>query len=157
VLSRPVLENAIYSSVVKFSRFSLVPWKKLKKKTKASIDSLSTRYPHPEVEIRFLSGGNQQKVVFAKLLGAECDILILDEPTRGVDVGARTEIYKDMQRLKKEGKAILMISSDLSELLSQSDRILVMSKGTIVGNLARDEATEEKVLSLALNVSEVVA
>jgi len=156
VLGRPVLENALYSSIVKSSRYGFVPWKKLRKKSRDSIDSLSTRYPHPEVEIRFLSGGNQQKVVFAKLLGAECDILILDEPTRGVDVGARTEIYKDMQRLKKEGKAILMISSDLSELLSQSDRILVMSKGSIIGEIPRSEATEEKVLTLALNVSEAL-
>ena len=101
-----------------------------------------------------MSGGNQQKVVIARLLAAKCDILILDEPTRGVDVGARLEIYRLMQQMKKERKAILMISSDLPEILTQADRILVMAKGRIAGELPFYEATEEKVLSIALRLGE---
>jgi ribose transport system ATP-binding protein len=80
--------------------------------------------------------------------------MVLDEPTRGVDVGARVEIYRLMQQLKQDGKAILMISSDLPEILTQADRIFVMAKGKIVGQILRDEASEEKLLSLALQVSE---
>ena len=99
-----------------------------------------------------MSGGNQQKVVLSKLLAAQCDVLILDEPTRGVDVGARLEIYKLMNEMKSDGKAILMISSDLPEILTQADRILVMSKGKMVGELTAEEATEEKVLKLALQL-----
>jgi ribose transport system ATP-binding protein len=104
-----------------------------------------------------LSGGNQQKVVLGKWLAAQSDLLILDEPTRGVDVGARSEIYDFMQQLKRDGKAILMISSDMTEILTQSDRILVMAAGRIVGQLSGIEATEERVLSLALRLEEAAA
>ena len=157
ILRRSVIENAMYTSVVKYSNKGIVPWRKLRHKARKIVQSLNVKYPHLDAEIRFLSGGNQQKVVLTKLLGADCEIIVLDEPTRGVDVGARSEIYAVIQKLKAEGKAILMISSDLIELLSQSDRILVMSKGRIAGELDHREATEEKVLSLALNVGEEAA
>jgi ribose transport system ATP-binding protein len=101
-----------------------------------------------------MSGGNQQKVVFSRLLAAGCDVLVLDEPTRGVDVGARQEIYRLMQQMKAEGKAILMISSDLPEILTQADRILVMAGGRIAGELSCAEASEEKVLAMALQLDD---
>jgi ABC-type sugar transport system ATPase subunit len=97
-----------------------------------------------------LSGGNQQKVVFAKWLFSDADILILDEPTRGIDVGAKYEIYQLMNRLVEEGKSIIMISSELPEVLGMSDRVIVLSAGELVGELSRQEATAEAVMTLAI-------
>jgi ribose transport system ATP-binding protein len=149
-----VAENIAYSQVEEKQRFSFVPWKQIRQDVEQVIRSVEIRPPQPNLQVMYMSGGNQQKVVLAKMLTARCDVLILDEPTRGVDVGARMEIYKLIQQLKIEGKAILMISSDLVEILTQSDRILVMASGKIVGELAAREATEEKVLALALQLGE---
>jgi ABC-type sugar transport system ATPase subunit len=96
-----------------------------------------------------LSGGNQQKVVLAKWLQTKPAVMILDEPTRGIDVGAKFEIYRLMRQLTEQGVAILMISSELPEVLGMSDRILVMHQGAIVGEIPRVEATEERVIELA--------
>ncbi len=98
-----------------------------------------------------LSGGNQQKVVFAKWLFSDVDILILDEPTRGIDVGAKYEIYQLMNRLAEQGKAIIMISSELPEVIGMSDRLVVLSGGKKMGELSREEATPEAVMSLAVS------
>jgi ABC-type sugar transport system ATPase subunit len=95
-----------------------------------------------------LSGGNQQKIVLAKWLSARCRVLILDEPTRGVDVGAKAEIHTLIDRLASQGTAILLISSELPELLALSSRILVLREGRIVGEVPREEATQEKVLRM---------
>ena len=106
-------------------------------------------------EAQYLSGGNQQKVVLAKWLETHPDVVILDEPTRGVDVGAKLEIYKLMRQLNDRGIAILMISSELPEILGMSDRILVMHDGKIAGELPREQATESNIIELAtLGVSE---
>lgn len=96
-----------------------------------------------------LSGGNQQKVVLAKWIGIAPKVLILDEPTRGVDVGAKREIYQLMNELAERGVPILLVSSDLPEVLGVSDRIVVMHEGRITGELSRGEATQEKVMQLA--------
>ena len=149
---RPIAENAAYSAVQASSRLGVVPWARIRRSVRRTIADVAVRYPSLNSEVRYLSGGNQQKVVIAKWLVARCDVLILDEPTRGVDVGARVEIYKLMQQFKAEGKAILMISSDLPEVLTQSDRILVMARGRIVAEMSHREATEEKLMSLALGV-----
>ncbi|HVN55763.1 MAG TPA: sugar ABC transporter ATP-binding protein [Anaerolineaceae bacterium] len=156
VLMRSMSENIAYSLVEKDARFGLVPWRKIKKAVQDMIQAVDIRPARPALQVLYMSGGNQQKVVLSRLLLAECDLMILDEPTRGVDVGARLEIYKIMQALKKQGKAILMISSDLPEILTQADRILVMAKGRIAGELTAAEATEEKVLSIALRLGEAV-
>lgn len=153
VAIRPVGENIAYSLISKKFR-TFINWSFVKKATKSLIEEVGVKPPNEKTQVTFLSGGNQQKVVFGKLLGANCDLLILDEPTRGVDVGAREEIYSLMQRLKKENTAIIMISSDLTEILSQSDRILVMAKGRIVGEIPAKEATEEAVLACALSLGE---
>jgi ribose transport system ATP-binding protein len=104
--------------------------------------------------VRYLSGGNQQKVVIGKWLLADSKVLIMDEPTRGRDVGARVEIYELMNELTEGGDGILMISSDLPEVLGISDRILVMSGGHITGELSTKEATQEKIMALATQGSE---
>lgn len=110
---------------------------------------LRVKTPHLKQKVENLSGGNQQKVVLAKWLATKAKIIILDEPTRGIDVGAKVEVYQLMSELVKEGVGIIMISSELPELLAMSDRILVMHEGEITGELTNDEATQEKILALA--------
>jgi ribose transport system ATP-binding protein len=103
--------------------------------------------------VRLLSGGNQQKVVLGKWLAGRARIFIFDEPTRGVDVGAKVEIYHLMNRLTASGAGIIMISSELPELLGMSDRILVMHRGRIQAEFTRADATEERVLTAALGLA----
>ena len=97
----------------------------------------------------YLSGGNQQKVLVSRWLATAPFLLILDEPTRGIDVGAKTEIYKLMTALAKEGKAIILISSEMPEILAMSDRIMVMHEGRKVGEIGRTDATQERILHMA--------
>ncbi|MDA3821136.1 MAG: ATP-binding cassette domain-containing protein, partial [Bacteroidales bacterium] len=102
------------------------------------------------VKVKTLSGGNQQKVVLAKWLAKDCKVLILDEPTRGIDVGAKSEIYNLMRKLTAQGKAIIMISSELLEVIGVSDRILVMNQGRIICEVPQDKFTEEEILKYAI-------
>lgn len=104
--------------------------------------------------IKNLSGGNQQKVAIAKALMIHPDVLILDEPTRGVDVGAKKEIYDLINEFKSQGKAIIMISSEMPELLGLSDRVLVLSHGQITGEFDIKDATQEKILKCAVEIKE---
>ena len=113
------------------------------------IKRLSIRTSGSAARVRSLSGGNQQKVIFAKWLHAECRILLIDEPTRGVDVGAKREIYQLLRDLADRGVAIVMVSSELPEILGMSDRILVMREGRVSAELARDEASEERIMLYA--------
>jgi ABC-type sugar transport system ATPase subunit len=113
------------------------------------MQQLKVRPNNPSIQALRMSGGNQQKLVLGRWLMQNPKLLILDEPTRGVDVGARAEIYTLLQKLRNDGVAILMISSDLPEILSQADRILVMAKGRIVGELDGASATEEAIIALA--------
>ena len=115
------------------------------------IEMLGTVTPSEEREVRLLSGGNQQKVVLAKWLAVDSEIIIFDEPTRGVDVGAKAEIYKLMCQLAQAGKAVIMISSDMPELIGICDRICVMRGGTISGELLRKDFTQEAILNLAVS------
>jgi ABC-type sugar transport system ATPase subunit len=114
-----------------------------------AIDSVKVRPPDPELAAGSLSGGNQQKVVLAKWLMARPKVIIFDEPTRGIDVGAKAEIYLRMQEISQQGVGIIMASSDLPELMGMSDRILVLHEGRVAGELSRDEATEEAIMRLA--------
>ena len=152
VTIRSVADNMGFSVVQALSRFGLTPWRRISARVNELVASLQLRPPNPVLQVCFLSGGNQQKVVLGKWLAAQCDLLILDEPTRGVDVGARSEIYDIIRGLKQERKAVIMISSDMTEVLTQSDRILVMAEGRIVGELPGGMATEEQVLAMALGV-----
>ena len=113
------------------------------------IAQLAIRTPGDRQIIRYLSGGNQQKVVFGKWLATRPKVLLLDEPTRGIDVGAKREIYTIMDRLALQGTAILFVSSELEEILGMSDRALVMHDGKISGELRRDRLSEEAIMHLA--------
>jgi ribose transport system ATP-binding protein len=121
------------------------------------VESLAIKTPGIKQRVKNLSGGNQQKVVIAKWLTADTEILIFDEPTRGIDVGAKSEIYKLLNDLARQGKAIVMISSELPEILRMSHRILVMCEGRITGELASAEATQERIMTLATQRESVAA
>ncbi|MEK4484729.1 sugar ABC transporter ATP-binding protein [Psychrobacillus sp. FSL H8-0484] len=131
------------------SKTMFVSDSKIKKMAEQYVDQLKIKTPSVDQEIRFLSGGNQQKVVIAKWLQRDCDILIFDEPTRGIDVGAKGEIYKLLDELAASGKSIIMISSELPEILRMSHRIVVMAEGKITGVLSSEDATQEKIMEYA--------
>ena len=114
------------------------------------IRAVDIRPPNPAVRVDALSGGNQQKVVLGKWLARKPRVLILDEPTRGIDVGAKSEIHRTIRALVGDGVAVLMISSELPEILSASDRILVMRDGAIVAELRPEDTTEDEILTLAV-------
>ena len=122
---------------------------KVRAVTSEYVKKLNIKTPSVYQTVRNLSGGNQQKVVLAKWLIRNCDILIFDEPTRGIDVGAKSEIYKLMNDLAAEGKSIIMISSEMPELLRMSDRIAVMCEGRLTGELRIEDATQEKIMHYA--------
>ncbi len=117
--------------------------------TQQYIDSLRIKTPSTRALVKNLSGGNQQKIVIGKWLARDCDVLIFDEPTRGIDVGAKEEIYRLLNELAERGKAVMVISSELPEVLRVSHRIVVMSQGQVTGSLDNDEADQEKVMALA--------
>lgn len=120
---------------------------------KKYVEHLKVKTPSVHQDIKFLSGGNQQKVVIAKWLLRDCDILIFDEPTRGIDVGAKGEIYKLIDELAAKGKSIIMISSELPEILRMSHRIIVMAEGEITGELTSADATQEKIMEYATRLN----
>ncbi|MDI3518518.1 MAG: methyl-galactoside transport system ATP-binding protein [Caldanaerobacter sp.] len=145
-----IVENTTIASIYKYvNRFLLLDDSKRKDDTKRMIDILRIKTPSLKTLIKNLSGGNQQKVLIGRWLLTLPDILILDEPTRGIDVGAKYEIYTIMNELTQQGKSIIMISSEMPELLGMADRILVMCEGRVSGILNRDEATEEQIMRLA--------
>jgi len=148
-LDQTLIQNTMSASYVK-QKGTLVHLKNQAVITKKYIDQLKIKTPSETQFARLLSGGNQQKVVLGKWFVTNGDIFIFDEPTRGIDVGAKEEIYKIMTDLLKAGKSILMISSDMPELISMSDRIMVMREGAMVGELSRDEASEEKILKFSI-------
>jgi ribose transport system ATP-binding protein len=114
------------------------------------IKKLNTQVSSPGMEVQKLSGGNQQKVVIAKWLATNPKILLLDEPTRGIDIGAKTEIYKLIGELAEQGMGIIVVSSELPEILALSDTILVLSESKLTATLRREEATEEIIMQAAL-------
>jgi L-arabinose transport system ATP-binding protein len=114
------------------------------------IRSMNVKTPSPEQQILYLSGGNQQKAILGRWLSMPMKVLLLDEPTRGIDIGAKSEIYQIIHDLARQGIAVIVVSSDLMEVMGISDRILVMSEGAITGELNRDEADESRLLQLAL-------
>jgi ribose transport system ATP-binding protein len=149
-----VAENLGLASLERNTHVGLVNRREQRKQARKMIADLNIRTPGPDQEIRYLSGGNQQKTVIGKWLLADSKVLIMDEPTRGIDVGAKVEIYELMNELTENGAGILMISSDLPEVLGMSDRILVMSGGRITGELSAEEANGENVMELATQGSE---
>jgi ribose transport system ATP-binding protein len=150
VLVLSVQENICLPSVSRFSRTGLMQPGREREVTAQRIAELRIKTPGPHQRVVHLSGGNQQKVVLGKWLCTEAQILIFDEPTRGIDVGAKVEIYQLINQLAARGAAILMISSELPEILGMSDRILVMHGGRISGEFAAGAASQEKLLAAAL-------
>ncbi|MBJ8898005.1 sugar ABC transporter ATP-binding protein [Citrobacter braakii] len=130
-------------------RYGNVDSKRCQKTSEEQVKALRIKTPHLEQAALNLSGGNQQKIIIARWVCKDTDILIFDEPTRGIDVGAKLEIYELMNRLVAKGKSIIMISSELPEVLGMCDRILVMRNGRITGELASDDATQEKIMQYA--------
>ncbi len=150
VLGLSVAKNVVLASIDSVSRWGVVHPRREQAVAQGYVDRLQIRTPGVNQQVRFLSGGNQQKVVLAKWLNTAPEIVILCEPTRGIDVGAKAEIYQLVNELAADGKAILFISSELPEILGLSDRVLVMREGGIAACLEKEEATAEKIMFYAI-------
>lgn len=150
VLPMSVKENVTLAVLTDLTRFGLVRLRDEELRAGESVERLRVRTPSLLQQVANLSGGNQQKVVLAKWLLRRPKLLILDEPTRGIDVGAKAEIHRLMSELAGQGIGILMISSELPEILGMSDRVLVMRRGRIVAEFARDDATQEAIIAKAM-------
>lgn len=157
VLKFAVKTNISVTKLINICKFGVISNKIEENTSQSYIKELSIKTPSSRQQALNLSGGNQQKVVLAKWLFADSEILFLDEPTRGIDVGAKYEIYCIMNELKKAGKSIIMISSELPEVIAMSDRILVMHEGMIKGEVSGDCATPEKIMEIAIGVNEETA
>ncbi len=152
-LNMAITHNTVISSIYQFLKMGILLKNKIVEKTKEYIELLKIKTPSVYQIVNNLSGGNQQKVIIAKWLLTRPEVFILDEPTRGIDVGTKREIYNLMDSMSKEGIGIVMISSDLPEILGVADRIIVMREGKIVGEFTKDEATEELVVARATGAS----
>jgi ribose transport system ATP-binding protein len=149
-LGMDVQDNIAMASMKNFLRWlAFVDFKKETSVAREMVNALNIKTPSLEQKVNFLSGGNQQKVVIGKWLTADTDILIFDEPTRGIDVGAKSEIYKLLNDLASSGKSIIMISSELPEILRMSHRVVVMCEGRITGILDANELTQESIMTYA--------
>lgn len=149
MLHMSIAENIVFPSHDEVSRFGILDNLKASKIVEKFKDALRIKTPSVQQLVRNLSGGNQQKVVLAKWLAKSPDVIILDEPTRGIDVGAKQEIYGIMKELAESGKAVIMISSDMEELLGMSSRIVVFCEGRTIGELKKEEFSQEAVLTMA--------
>jgi ribose transport system ATP-binding protein len=150
VVRMSIRENITLPSLPRYAPGGWIRREREDRVAREQISALQVKTPGPEAMVRNLSGGNQQKVVLGKWLAMDPKVMILDEPTRGIDVGAKSEIYKLMRTLAAQGGVILMISSDMEEILHVSDRILVMHEGRVTGLLERADCTEERIMQLAV-------
>lgn len=146
---RDIQANTTISSLRRYLVGPLLSEKKMSEATEWGIKSMRTKTPSQRTQIRSLSGGNQQKVILARWLLTEPEVLLLDEPTRGIDVGAKYEIYQLILNLAKEGKTVIMVSSEMPELLGVCDRILVMSGGRLAGEVDAKTTSQEEIMTLA--------
>ena len=147
VLSQTIRENTTMAKLEKICKHGIVDMDEERKVAEDYREKMHTKCPSVEQAVGNLSGGNQQKVLLSKWMFADPEVLILDEPTRGIDVGAKYEIYGIMNKLVEMGKSVIMISSEMPELLGMCDRIYVMNEGKIVGELEASEATQELIMS----------
>jgi ABC-type sugar transport system ATPase subunit len=148
ILGMAVRENVSLAKLGDLTRYGFVDRGQERQVVQEYVDTLQVRTPSLNQQVMYLSGGNQQKVVIAKWLALQPKILIMDEPTRGIDVGAKAEVHTLMGKLAQEGVGVIMISSELPEILGMSDRVLCMRQGRVVGELSGDEATAEQVMRL---------
>ena len=149
MLDKSVVENSAIASVDDYIQNIIIDDAKMREVSEYYNKLLHTKTPSMDQLLKNLSGGNQQKVIIARWLMKDVDVFIFDEPTRGIDVGAKSEIYNLMDELVKQGKSIIMISSELPEVLRMSDRIVVMCEGRKTGELSIEEATQENIMQLA--------
>ncbi|HKK49222.1 MAG TPA: sugar ABC transporter ATP-binding protein [Alkalispirochaeta sp.] len=154
VLGQSVFDNVALPVLNSFSRLGRISFSKLRTVIEEIVQRIGVRTPSLQQQVKNLSGGNQQKVVLSKWFVRRAKIYIFDEPTRGIDVGAKVEIYKLMQRLAQDGAAIIMISSELPEIMNMPDRIIAVRGGKITGEFTREEATEEQVMRAAFGIAE---
>jgi ABC-type sugar transport system ATPase subunit len=145
-----ILDNVVAASLERVSRFGVLSRGRMKDLARRYLSRMNVKVHSAEQKIGALSGGNQQKVVLARGLATEPRVLLLHEPTRGIDVGAKAEIYQILNQLAARGIAILVVSSELPELIGQCDRILAMFDGRITGEFTRADATEERILASAM-------
>ncbi|MDF1494379.1 sugar ABC transporter ATP-binding protein [Caproiciproducens sp. CPB-2] len=146
-----VMFNSVIANVRAYRKGLFLKQQKMKEDTDWVISSMNIKTPSQKTHIKFLSGGNQQKVIIGRWLLTKPEILLMDEPTRGIDVGAKYEIYQLIGDVAKQGKAVIVVSSEMSELLGISDRIAVMSNGHLAGILDMENATQERIMELALH------
>ncbi|NMM62126.1 sugar ABC transporter ATP-binding protein [Clostridium sp. P21] len=153
ILNMSVAQNMTLPNLTSYeNKMKRIDKKSEKKEVEEYIKKLSIKTPSQEQLVKNLSGGNQQKVILAKWLMRSPKVLIVDEPTKGIDVGAKKEIYEVLNKLKSMGKAVIMISSDMAEILGVSDRVMVMHEGKVTGELKREEATQESIMKYAIGV-----
>jgi len=152
-LELDVYDNVLAGNLGQYAKHGVVSENQCAKVVDRQISELNVKTDTPRKIVKFLSGGNQQKVLLGRWFCKQAKLIIFDEPTRGIDVGAKAEIYQIMNTLKQQGAAIIMISSEMPEILGMSDRIVVMYEGRVTGELSRSEATSEKVLALASNIT----
>ena len=150
VLQQDAESNITLSILKNFVRGGLLDFKARNRRAVELIEQLNVKPPYPAMQISKFSGGNQQKVVVAKWLATKPKVLIVDEPTNGIDIGAKTEIHALLRRLADEGMAVIMVSSELPEILSISDRVLVMRRGRINGEFDGATATQEAIMEKAV-------
>lgn len=151
-LGLSIQENINIASLEKLSRHGVMREKQARHNARCFVESLSIKTPTIDKQTKFLSGGNQQKVILAKWLSCGMKVLIFDEPTRGIDVGAKYEIYKLMNRLSAQGVGIIMISSELPEIIGMSDRVLVFRGGRVTAELQCEEIDAETIMQYATGV-----
>ncbi len=149
-LVRSVKENISMASMDNYCSGAFITRKKETEHARKMIDMLRIKTPNHTISANSLSGGNQQKVVVAKWLSIAPKLIILDEPTRGIDVGAKSEIHRLMTSFAREHLAVIMVSSELPEILGMSDRIIVMFNGQFKGELSREEASQEKIMKYSI-------
>jgi D-xylose transport system ATP-binding protein len=157
VLMQSILKNISLANLDQFSGFMRIDADAELVAATQQAKALAIKAPHLQVRVDSLSGGNQQKVVIAKWLLSNPKILIMDDPTRGIDVGAKYEIYKLMNELAERGVSIIMISSELEEVLGMSDRIMVMHEGRSTRTLEIGEASQERIMALATGIADELA
>jgi ribose transport system ATP-binding protein len=149
ILNLSIFDNVTLPVLKRLSRGAVTDKKKEQQVVSEYMASLRIKAPTADQKVMNLSGGNQQKVVLAKWLATNPDVLIFDEPTRGIDIGAKQEIYAIMNDLAAQGKTILMVSSDMEELIGMSDRVIVLSQGRQMATLTKSEITQERILALS--------
>ena len=154
ILGMSVFDNAALAVLDLFSHMGILKRKKINTEVNKMIDSMNIKTPSARQLVKNLSGGNQQKVVLAKWFIRQCDVYIFDEPTRGIDVGAKVEIYKLMQNLAQRGAAVIMISSELPEIMNISDKVAIVFEGKIVKEFTRGQLNEEEVMEYSLGLHE---